>query len=203
MPLKDVVRFFTDNIPEGFPVTKLMKLVFLADVEHQQLYGEPLTNASWTFYTYGPFTRSVYEAAEALEEEGVVVCDIRPAYAGVEHRYARSEANQGATVEQSPRARRALFQVLDRYGRMTVQQIKTVAYATETMRDAKRGARLDLSREPRPYLIDHPDLAAFVASAPAPDIRSWGDPTASAAEDMAIMREMAPLRREANRTIDD
>jgi len=203
MPTKDVVRFFADHIADGLPITKLMKLVFLADIEHQQLYGEPLTTASWTFYDYGPFTRAVYQATEALEEEGVVLCEIRPVYAGAERRYGKSDGIGPADREWHPRANRALNQVLEKYGHMTVSQIKTVAYATETMRDAKRGARLDLSREPRPYEFSHPDLDAFLATAPPPDIRSYGDPAASAAEDLAIMRGLAPLRRAANRTIDD
>lgn len=203
MPTKDVVRFFADHVADGLPITKLMKLVFLADVEHQQLYGEPLTVASWTFYDYGPFTRNVYLATEELEEEGVILCDIRPVFAGKERRFGKTDGIGPANRELPPRARRALNQVLDRYGHMTVSQIKEVAYATETMRDAKRGARLDLSREPRPYEFRHPDLDAFVATAPRPDVRSFGDPAASAAEDAAIMRGLAPLRRAANRTIDD
>lgn len=203
MPTRDVVRYFADNVTDGLPITKLMKLVFLADVEHQQLYGEPLTPASWTYYDYGPFTRAVYQATEELEEEGVILCEIRPVYAGTERRFAKSDGIGPSGVDLPPRARRSLHQVLERYGHMTVQQIKAVAYATETMRDARRGARLDLSVEPRPYEVHHPDLDVFLATAPRPNIQSYGDPAASAAEDVAIMRELAPLRRQANRTIDN
>jgi hypothetical protein len=201
--LEDIVMFLVGQTDGELSITKLMKLVFLADVEHQQLYGESLTGADWVYHLFGPFTSAVYDAAASLEEKDVIVCTIRPALDGIGRRFAPADRRSPvATPSMNPKAQRALANVLRRYGSLTVQQIKQVAYDTATMRHARRGERLALSSEPRRTLgAQVPGLAAFVGRAPSPVVRDVGDPDESAAEDAAILGELDHLRREANREL--
>lgn len=201
--LEDVILFLVGQTDGELSITKLMKLVFLADVEHQQLYGEPLTDAKWVYHHFGPFTATVYDAATSLEDNDVVVCTIRPAVDGRGRRFAPADRRSPVvTPLMTPKARRVLSNVLRRYESMTVQQIKQIAHDTATMRHAARGDRLDLSCEPRRNLgAQIPGLAAFVGQAPTPVVRDIGDPEASAAEDAAILGELDNLRREANREL--
>ncbi len=204
--LRDIVLFLVGYAPAPLGITQLMKLVYLADTEHVRLYGEPLTNATWTWYHHGPFTPAVYDAVETLGEEGVVDDEI--IVSGTERR--RSVAATGATQavdaaldRLNPRACRVLRHVLERYGRLSLPRLKQVAYGTAPMRAAQPGGRLDLTLEPRRSLAaSHPPLADFLRRAPGPDRRHWGDPAAAAAEDMAIMRDLERWRSEANQELD-
>ena len=70
--LGDIVLFIIDEAPQELGITKLMKLVFLADVEYAQLFGVRLCAVDWTWYDHGPFSKHVYGAVEALDEQGHV-----------------------------------------------------------------------------------------------------------------------------------
>jgi len=175
-----------------------MKLVFLADVEHMHLYGEPLSDLNWTWYNYGPFSPAVYGAVESLSEQGHIQ-DI-PLNDG--RRSVLPATNNDRAIERPlpPRTERALTRVLERFGSLPLPALKQAAYDTETMRASAPGQRLDLSHERQRTLVGAvPGLAALFARSPAPGGEEQGDPEASAAEDRAILDEFAKLRREANR----
>lgn len=199
--LEDVVLFIVDESAHEIGITKLMKLVFLADVEHAQLFGERLCDVdiNWTWYDHGPFSRRVYEAIESLDEQGYVHDTM-----AIRHRLIRPAESTDSTKTSTltPAQRYALGRVLHRYGSLSLKAVKQVAYATQTMHDAEPGMSLDVLREPRRSLVvSSPALGTLFERAPKPDTREWGDPERSAAEDLTILQEFSALRREANEEI--
>jgi len=48
--------------------TRLMKLLYLLDVEYYRLYGKTYTGLEWIFYKYGPFT---FELEDLLDKMGI------------------------------------------------------------------------------------------------------------------------------------
>ncbi len=174
-----------------------MKLVFLADVEHVQLYGERLCDIDWSWYNFGPFSPRIYDAVESLGAEGVMhdvlMIDRRAATPS-----DLPERLQTSTLQ--PRHRYTLRRVLSRYGNLTLAAIKEIAYATDTMRRSEQGDRLNVSQEPRKSLsTSTPALSSLLERTSEPDTRSWGDPDESAAEDRAILEELSGLRRAASK----
>lgn len=198
--LDDALFFLVHQAPGSLGITQVMKLLFLADVEHVRLYGEPMTGIDWTWHNYGPFSPAVYHAVEALDEQGRLHAELV-----IDGRHSvRSGASPEAAAEPvlPPQAERALTRVLHRYGSLPLAALKRAAYETETMRQSAPGHRLDLSREPRRSLAGVvPGLAALLQRTPLPEAVERGDPDASAAEDLAIMDDLAALRREANREL--
>lgn len=200
--VEDIVLFLIEHAADDLGITQLTKLVYLADVEHQQLYGTPLSAARWQYHTYGPFTPSIYTAAESLEEKEHIVCTVRSSYKAGGKGYAAAERRHPTPDRLSPRGVRVLSTVLERFGHLSLPQIKREAYATATMREATQGEILDLSHEPRRLLGKRvPALAAFLRRAPDPIVRDIGDAAASAREDLEILDEFGGLRREANREL--
>lgn len=166
------------------------------------MYGVPLSNARWQYYNYGPFTPSIYTATESLEENEQIICTIRPSYEKLSGEYLAIGGQVPSADRLSPRAARVLSTVLDRFGHLSVPQIKRVAYATATMQGAKQGEFLDLSREPRRSLGSKvPGLATFLRRAPDPIVRDVGDGKESAREDLELLDEFGKLRRAANREL--
>lgn len=198
---EDIILYLIEHAPGELSIAQLTKLAYLAEVEHQQLYGEPLSGVSWQLYTYGPFTPSVYAATELLEERGQIACAIRPAYQEMGRNFsAKDRPTRDEVLERlPPRALRVLSSVIEQMGHLTVPEIERVAYATATMRRAKQGEWLDFSHEPSRSLGSKvPGLAAFLRRAPAPNVRDLGDASESAAEDREILSEFQDLRRAAN-----
>jgi hypothetical protein len=52
--------------------SKIMKLVYLVDVYHLQLYGEPLTSARYRYWNYGAFSIDVAQSLDELYAEGLI-----------------------------------------------------------------------------------------------------------------------------------
>jgi len=52
--------------------TRLVKLLYLADVAGWQRLGRPVTPVEWKSYYYGPFSADVLAAADALDGDTIV-----------------------------------------------------------------------------------------------------------------------------------
>src|SRR5437867_6963402 len=52
--------------------TKLLKLLYLADIEHVRSNGETLTGFDWIYYLYGPWTAEYDNLLKQLEAEGAI-----------------------------------------------------------------------------------------------------------------------------------
>lgn len=196
IPLRDIVYFLINEAPEELGITKLMKLVFLADIEHMQLYGERLCDIEWGWYNFGPFSPSVYGAVETLDAEGLVQDVLMTERRTI--RRAGMLENETPTCLHA-RHRYAIRRILSRYGKLSLPAIKQVAYATETMQNAKQGERLDISREKRKSLSESSAaLSSLIQRSEKPDLRAWGDPAESAAEDREIFEKLTGMREAAN-----
>ena len=58
---------------EGFAnKTKLLKLMYLADIENYRATGETLTGFDWLFYLYGPWATEYDTLLEQLDSEGSI-----------------------------------------------------------------------------------------------------------------------------------
>lgn len=196
-PLEEMVLFLLGKSPLQMGITKLMKLLFLADVEHMQLHGERLCDIDWTWHRYGPFSPRVYQVVESLGEEGLVqdilIVD--------EHRFVGADLflEKCRIDTLAPRQTHTLERVIARYGSLALPAIMQVAYATATMRSAEMGMRLDVSQEPQRRISESlPPFREFKMRASEPDLREWGDPGASAAEDTAIAEELSGVLHDAN-----
>ena len=68
-----------------------------------------------------------------------------------------------------------------------------------TLLSAEMGMRMDVSREHQRRISESlPAFRELKMRAREPDLREWGDPSASAAEDTAITEELSGLLHDAN-----
>jgi hypothetical protein len=52
--------------------TKLLKLMYLADIEYYRATGETLTGFDWLFFLYGPWATKYDALLEQLDAEGTI-----------------------------------------------------------------------------------------------------------------------------------
>jgi Protein of unknown function (DUF4065) len=67
--LRPLVSYIVDQVQDkGDTIgkTALMKLVYLADVEHYKRYGKQATGLKWRFYHYGPYTAELEPVLRSL-----------------------------------------------------------------------------------------------------------------------------------------
>jgi hypothetical protein len=128
--------------------TKLVKLLYLIDLERAASGRHPLTGLRWVFFHYGPYALELPEILEPLEGSRLTV-------SGWEHAKLYRAAPEAPTGEEWPPAtRRQVDDVIRRYAALDLNELLDFVYFhTAPMRDAVRGAPLDMSRartEPPP-----------------------------------------------------
>jgi Protein of unknown function (DUF4065) len=121
--------------------TKLVKLLYLIDVERVRGRAEPLTGLSWVFFHYGPYAYELIDTLTAMEGNELVVS-----------RWGESvlyRAAPGAPDADDWKrdARRTVNRVTDRFAPLELNELLDYVYfRTGPMIDAVRGQPLDLLR---------------------------------------------------------
>lgn len=124
--------------------TKLLKLLYLADIEHFRDTGKLLTDAGWVFHLYGPWFEEYDATLQQLAEEDAIAI-----------RQWAARGLDGFSIE--PRERATLDDLgLSLSAKLAIQEAaETWAYAptgellnhvyfhTEPMQSAERGKPLD------------------------------------------------------------
>jgi hypothetical protein len=141
-----VVSKLTD-MQASFGKTKLVKLLYLIDVENYRRYGAKLTGLNWVFYYYGPYSPEIDDVLKRLDlyipEEEVIT--------GSQHRAfvykARWDAEESFMEEASHSERLLVDRVLKMWGMEDLNPILThVYFHTEPMQGTERGDTLDFSK---------------------------------------------------------
>ena len=134
----------------GFGKTKLVKLIYLVDVENYRARRETLTGLEWVFYHYGPYSFGIDEALadlafdipqESVATAGGYVATVFKPGEGVKSRL-------GGHVGTSQL--RLVDRVINEWGETELNPLLNhVYFYTEPMQDAARGETLDFSKIPR------------------------------------------------------
>jgi uncharacterized phage-associated protein len=120
--------------------TKLVKLLYLIDVERATSRRDPLTGLHWVFFHYGPYALELPETLNAMEGTEVITQQWKNATL---YR-AAPDAPDGEDWVSS--TRRTVDRVIERFAPMGLNDLLDhVYFHTGPMIDAKRGEPLDLA----------------------------------------------------------
>lgn len=64
LQVKDAVEIIANEHPHGISQTRLLKLLWLAELRHFEKTGERLTDANWFRWDHGPFSKDVLNTAK-------------------------------------------------------------------------------------------------------------------------------------------
>lgn len=123
-------------------VTRLLKLIYLADLESRRLRGRPVSSLRFFFHKHGPFDSAFYTALEELQRENLVT------EAGIWHpdgSRERSLTLKGdVPLGLDPVDLHILNGVCDTYGRMPLSDLLARVYESPPMRGLERGNTLPM-----------------------------------------------------------
>ncbi len=135
--------------------TKILKLLYLLDIESYRKTGATVTGFDWKFYKYGPWAASYDDALQAAAQANKIVINAR-------------EFDEGATfinpVEKLPLSQvfpdivqqLTAKKIIDTWGaRPTVELLDYVYFHTAPMREAVRNEGLDFSTLTREEKLPH------------------------------------------------
>jgi hypothetical protein len=146
--LSDLIAYVITKLNDmevSFGKTKLIKLLYLIDVETYKISLHTLTGLNWIFYHYGPYAFEVDDALKQLEldipQEDVKTSSGYKAKIFKPSRYLFSEFEKSTVFEKM-----LVDRVLGTWGPVDLNILLNYVYFhTEPMENAVRGSILDFS----------------------------------------------------------
>jgi hypothetical protein len=126
--------------------TKLLKLLYLSDIEHFRGTRETVTGFNWLFYLYGPWAREYDELLTSLEAEGTISLDAwgKGTVEGESIKVVEPRRLEG--VLKGAVECLTVQRYIDRWAASSVPSLLDFVYfETEPMDNAVKGALLDFS----------------------------------------------------------
>jgi len=141
--------------------TKLLKLLYLFDVEYYRVHRKTFTGFNWIYYELGPWTQEYYELLEQVERQGNVHASPSP---NLEYdtEFFRADFVDIFGLLESHRDEGILRTVLHSWGgKRTGEILDYVYFETEPMLFGERYLELDFSHipveAPIKYSLPEPD----------------------------------------------
>lgn len=132
--------------------TKLLKTIYLIDVEYYRRNRETLTKWDWKFYHYGPYVMEFPKMLERLDLADLSETEDRDAGG---KRYFKYYVNETQILDDvvNPGEVLAINKIIKKWALENLNSLLNYVYfETEPMRDARRGDHLDFAkiRTPKP-----------------------------------------------------
>lgn len=165
----------------GMTRTKVVKLLYLADLRCVGATGAARSGVLWRWWHYGPYCQSLRGAEDALVDSGAVERQSwrLSAYAN-EYRLAARPDAATELMERSDEFLEHLDAVLEEHGHKNAKALTDIAYATAPMLEAQsegnKDMLLDLDEQPEPADMNtiKAELAERFAHVPDADMTDVG-----------------------------
>lgn len=144
--IKQILKEAKEEGIQTIGKTKLVKLMYLLEVEYYKLHQKRLTNLKWKFFHFGPYPLELQEilGSPELEEEIIDLTDGK-----VFFKYSIYFDEPGKSYTE-PRVRSLIARIVKKWGGMDLNRLLDYVYfETEPMMSAKRGELLDFSKIPK------------------------------------------------------
>lgn len=130
--------------------TKLLKLLYLADIEHFRTTGDTLTGFDWIFYWYGPWSSDYDHLLDQMEAEAVLARNQWAAGGLDGERLSAIEPRDLGKIIADTNEYFRIRRLVDTFaGLATPELLDFVYFDTEPMVGAEKGKRLDFSKVSR------------------------------------------------------
>jgi len=141
--IKQVLREAKEEGMRSIGKTRLVKLIYLVEVEFYRIYQKRLTNLEWKFFHFGPYPLEIQEILGSLEFEKE---EIDLASGKVFFKYSMS-FDEPVESYVSSDVGRLVTNIVKEWGDANLNRLLDYVYfETEPMVDAKRGYILDFSK---------------------------------------------------------
>lgn len=131
--------------------TKLVKLLYLIDVERVRTRRQPLTGLEWVFFHYGPYAFDLIDTLEAMEGSELVAQQWRDTL------LYRSAPDAPDGEDWIGGTRSTVDNIIRRFAALDLDELLDYVYFhTGPMAGAQRGQSLDMSRAREDMAPRHP-----------------------------------------------
>lgn len=196
--LRGVIQYLVNDAKYPPTKTSLIKLVYMVDYYHWQLYGEQLTDCEYRLQHYGAVCFDIPDTAAEMDGIDLKVKTILYPSA-YQIMYERIE-KPVSPVNLSPEQRGILDVVIARHSSQSLPALKKAHYETEPMQNVKqRGERLNMNTIKRVTRTkNNTQIRALQDHIMDMKLTTTGSPEDRTAHYKTIMAAMSPARKRAN-----
>ena len=196
--LREVIQYLVNNAKYPPTKTSLIKLIYMADYYHLQMYGEQLTNCEYKLQRYGAVCFDISDTATKMDGSELKVKTILypSAYQIMYENIEKPFSPTTLSTEQ----KEILDIVISRHSNQSLPALKKAHYETEPMKNVKQqGERLNMKTIKRVAQTKNNTQIRALQS----HIMNLKLTTAGSAEERAvhyktIVAATAPARKRAN-----
>lgn len=127
--------------------TKLLKLLYLADIEHFRKFGSTVTGFDWIFYFYGPWASEYDSLLEELERRDAIALET---WASGDHEGASIRLRESRDLDSVIQNADEFFRIrhqIDAWAERSLPELLNYVYfETEPMSDAVSGETLQFGK---------------------------------------------------------
>jgi uncharacterized phage-associated protein len=117
--------------------TKLVKLIYLCDLDAVENFNRPLTSVQWKSYYYGPYSSDVVEAADALDGR-VIVERVGSQVNGQPFYWYEPVSGRVPQTRLTQPERDVVDRVLDRFAPLPLSRLLDHVYDTEPFKNVDK-----------------------------------------------------------------
>ena len=132
------IKFLLDLSPDGFLArTKLVKLVYLADLEARRFMERPITRFNYVWHHFGPWDRAFFDTFSELIDAGYA--RNQPVYWSMDRVEKRLQNGNPMRLALPPADKAILEFVARRYITASLEEVLDVVYKSQPMKEAQQG----------------------------------------------------------------
>ena len=152
--LQNLIKYIVAQISDAggiLGITKLVKLLYLIDVEFYRRHRQILTGLDWVFYHYGPYSLEIPDIIRSLDLD-IPQEDVSIGNGRITHQFKPVYRLEVDISEVVPTSDVMLVErVIDRWALEDLNRLLSYVYFdTEPMQDSEVGESLDFTKIPKP-----------------------------------------------------
>lgn len=200
--LEDIILYLVYHAPKSLTKTSLIKLSYLVDYRHWQLYGEQLTDCVWECDQLGPVDYYILDVARGLNAAGKLIMQEGPTGYGDPMTQYLPKPGFDPVIKLGSRAQTLLAEILDRFGKKSARKLVNICHLTEPFLVGPRiRDRLDMDQIKRTVrLKDYPEIQRLRRRLASMDLSERGDPEEWAQHITEVYQSTAGARKRATTT---
>ena len=196
--LREVIQYLVNNAKYPPTKTSLIKLVYMTDYYHWQVYGEQLTNCEYNLGHYGAVCFNIPDTAAKMDGSDLKIKTIL--YPSAYQRMYERIEKPVSQINLSPEQIAILDVVIERHSGQSLPELKRAHYETEPMQNVRqKGERLNMkSIKQITRIKDNTQIRVLQDHIINMKLTTSGSPEDRISHYKTIMAAMAPARKRAN-----
>lgn len=143
--LEKCIIYLVNNLQRKLTRTKLIKLLFLADLAHYKKHKKSITGVRYYSYFYGPYSEEIMKTINKLNGFEIEEYSRYSSEGKEYYIYTLGKNPRNLRINLGPEEKKTLDLVIKDFGDIPLPKLLEYVYSTEAFRKCRKGGLIDLN----------------------------------------------------------